>query len=82
MVDNLSEIIWPKLSRAKALLKGAIAYAKQQGATLIEAYAVDKPALSNDEHMRFAVKSMYDNAGFKVVARRKPRGPIVRPKPT
>lgn len=28
---------------AQALLDGAIAYARQQGATLIEAYPVDKP---------------------------------------
>ena len=31
---------------ARALLKGAIAYAREHGATVIEAYPVDKPARS------------------------------------
>jgi hypothetical protein len=65
----------------QALLKGAVAYAKKQGAALVEAYPVDKPARSNDEYMWFGAKSMYDNAGFKEVARRKPQRPIVRIKP-
>jgi GNAT superfamily N-acetyltransferase len=63
---------------ARALLKGAVAYAKEQGATLIEAYPVDKPTRSKDDYMWFGAKSMYDNAGFKEVARRKPQRPIVR----
>lgn len=66
---------------AQALLKGAVAYAKEQGATLVEAYPVDNPARSKDEYMWFGAKSMYDNAGFKEVARRKPQRPIVRIKP-
>src|SRR5207244_10430651 len=47
---------------AQALLKGGVAYAKKQGATLIEAYPVDKPGRSNDEYMWFGAKSMYDKA--------------------
>jgi GNAT superfamily N-acetyltransferase len=66
---------------AKALLKGAVAYAKKKGATLVEAYPVDKPARSKDAYMWFGAKSMYDNAGFKEVARRKPQRPIVRIRP-
>lgn len=66
---------------AHALLKGAVLYAKKQGATLVEAYPVDKPARSKDDYMWFGAKSMYDNAGFKEVARRKPQRPIVRIKP-
>ena len=66
---------------ARALLKGAVAYAKRHGATLVEAYPVDKPARSNDDSMWFGAKSMYDSAGFKEVARRKPQRPIVRLKP-
>ena len=65
---------------AQALLTGAVAYAKKQGATLVEAYPVDKPTRSNDDSMWFGAKSMYDNAGFKEVARRKPQRPIVRMK--
>jgi GNAT superfamily N-acetyltransferase len=63
---------------ARALLKAAIAYAKQQGATLLEAYPVDRPARSKDDQMWFGAKTMYDRAGFKEVARRKPQRPVVR----
>jgi hypothetical protein len=48
---------------------------------LVEAYPVDKPVRSNDEYMWFGAKSMYDKAGFKEMARRKPYRPIVRIKP-
>lgn len=63
---------------ARALLEGAIAYARKKGARLIEAYPVDRPARSKDDQMWFGAKSMYDKAGFKEVARRKPQRPIVR----
>jgi ribosomal protein S18 acetylase RimI-like enzyme len=66
---------------AQALLAGAVAYAKKQGAKLVEAYPVDKPNRSKDDYMWFGAKSMYDRAGFKEVARRKPQRPIVRIKP-
>lgn len=63
---------------AHALLEGAIAYAREHGATLVEAYPVDKPERSSDDAMWFGAKSMYDRAGFHEVARRKPARPIVR----
>jgi ribosomal protein S18 acetylase RimI-like enzyme len=63
---------------AHSLLKGAVAYARKQGATLVEAYPVDKASRSNDASVWFGAKSMYDKAGFKVVARRKPQRPVVR----
>jgi GNAT superfamily N-acetyltransferase len=63
---------------ARALLAGAVAYAKKQGATLLEAYPVDRPGHSKDDTMWFGAKSMYDHAGFAEVARRKPQRPIVR----
>ncbi|MBT2303682.1 GNAT family N-acetyltransferase [Variovorax paradoxus] len=66
---------------AQALLDGAIAYARKRGATLLEACPVDKPGRSGDDQMWFGAKSMYDRAGFKEVARRKPRRPVVRLKP-
>jgi ribosomal protein S18 acetylase RimI-like enzyme len=66
---------------ARALLDGAIAYARKQGATLLEAYPVDKPGRSHDDAMWFGAKSMYDDAGFEEVARRKPQRPVVRLKP-
>lgn len=66
---------------ARALLEGAVAYARKHGATLIEAYPVDKPGRASDEAMWFDAKSMYDRAGFREVARRKPERPIVRLEP-
>ena len=66
---------------ARALLRGAIAYAGEQGARLVEAYPVDKPSRSNDDNMWFGAKSMYDDAGFKEVARRKPQRPVMRIRP-
>ena len=54
------------------------AYARKRGATLIEAYPVDKSTRSRDDAMWFGAKSMYDRAGFKEVARRKPARPVVR----
>jgi ribosomal protein S18 acetylase RimI-like enzyme len=65
---------------ARALLRGAIAYAKKQGAKLLEAYPVDRPGRSKDDAMWFGAMSMYDKAGFKEVARRKPERPVVRRK--
>lgn len=63
---------------ARALLSGAVDYARKRGATLVEAYPVDKRTRSNDIDMWFGSKSMYDRAGFKEVARRKPARPVVR----
>jgi GNAT superfamily N-acetyltransferase len=63
---------------AHALLRGAIAYARKHGATLIEAYPVDRQGRSRDDAMWFGAKSMYDRAGFEEVARRKPARPVVR----
>jgi len=63
---------------AHALLRGAIAYARKRGARLIEAYPVDKKGRSSDVSMWFGAKSLYDRAGFREVARRKPARPVVR----
>ena len=67
---------------ARALLKGAIAYARRHGARIIEAYPVDRSGRSSDDSMWFGAKSMFDEAGFSEVARRKPQRPIVRLSPT
>lgn len=63
---------------ARALLRGAIAFARRRGAASLEAYPVDKPGRSSDEAMWFGAMSMYLRAGFKEVARRKPGRPVVR----
>lgn len=63
---------------AEALLAGAIAYARRQGARLLEAYPVDSRARTRDENLWFGTQSMFDRAGFEEVARRRPRRPVVR----
>jgi len=63
---------------SEALLRGAIDYARSRGATLLEAYPVDKRERSHPDFMFFGAKSMYDKAGFKEVARRKETRPVVR----
>ncbi len=63
---------------ARALLDGAVEYAKSQFVTILEAYPVDKSGRSRDDSMFFGAKSMYDAAGFEEVARRKPTRPVVR----
>jgi ribosomal protein S18 acetylase RimI-like enzyme len=63
---------------ARALLDGAVAYAKSRGAKLVEAYPVDKAVRAPDDSMWFGAKSMFDAAGFAEVARRRPARPIVR----
>lgn len=65
---------------AHAMLRAAVAYAREQGATIIEAYPVDKRGNLSDDTLWFGTKSMYDRTGFKEVARRKPARPIVRRK--
>ena len=63
---------------SEALLKGAIDYARSRGATLLEAYPVDKDEPSHPDFMWFGAKRMYDRAGFKEVTRRKENRPVVR----
>lgn len=60
------------------LLDAAIRWAGERGATVLEAYPVDKPGRSNTDFMFFGTKSLYDRAGFEEVARRKPTRPVVR----
>lgn len=63
---------------AKALLAGAIAYARSQGVKLLEAYPVDRTTRGADDSLWFGVQSMYEEAGFEEVARRKPKRPVMR----
>jgi ribosomal protein S18 acetylase RimI-like enzyme len=66
---------------ARALLEGAIAFTRRHKVALLEAYPVDRPGRSSDDSMWFGAKSMFDKAGFKEVARRRPERPIVRLRP-
>jgi GNAT superfamily N-acetyltransferase len=63
---------------ARELLAGAVRYAKKRGVRLLEAYPVDKDDPSATEAPWFGSKSMFDEAGFQEVARRKPARPVVR----
>ncbi len=65
---------------SKALLRAAIDYARSKGATLLESYPIDKKERSHPDFMWFGAKSMYDRAGFKEIARRKPTRPVMRRK--
>lgn len=63
---------------AKALLEGAIAYARRKRVRILEAYPVDRPGRAKDDSLWFGTKSMFDAAGFREVARRKPQRPVMR----
>lgn len=60
---------------ARALLSGAIDDARSRGVEMLEAYPVDAAGTVRDDSMWFGNKSMYDDAGFVEVARRKPARP-------
>lgn len=63
---------------AKGLLQGAIDYARKNGATILEAYPVDKGGRVADERLWHGTRSMYERAGFVEVARRRPERPMMR----
>ena len=63
---------------ARDLLAGAIRYARKRGVRLLEAYPVDKAHPSASDAPWFGSKTMFDEAGFDEVARRKPARPVVR----
>lgn len=69
---------WRGRGVATALLRGAIDYARGSGATVLEAYPVDKTDRGRDEWLWNGAKSMYDKAGFTEAARRRPERPVVR----
>jgi GNAT superfamily N-acetyltransferase len=70
----------PRPRVARALLGAAMQEARQRGVTL-EAYPVDKPGPLEDDNLWFGPASLYAEAGFTEVARRKPERPVVRLKP-
>jgi len=70
---------------ARALLDAAVVYAREHGATMLEAYPADVPAGERIESAAVykGTVSMFERAGFEVVARRRSPGakqdrPIVR----
>ena len=63
---------------SQGMLEAAVDYARSRGARLVEAYPVDKDQRGHPDDMFFGAKSIYDRAGFREVARRKPTRPVVR----
>jgi GNAT superfamily N-acetyltransferase len=63
---------------SQRMLEAAVDYARSRGARLVEAYPVDKDQRGHPDDMFFGAKSIYDRAGFREVARRKPGRPVVR----
>ena len=63
---------------AHALLAGALAWARERGVRLIEAYPVDRDVAGAPDASWFGSCSMFEKAGFTEVARHKPARPIVR----
>jgi GNAT superfamily N-acetyltransferase len=63
---------------SRRMLEAAVDYARSRGARLVEAYPVDKDQRGHPDEMFFGAKSIYDRAGFREVARRKPTRPVVR----
>jgi len=63
---------------AHGLLEGAIAYARKRGVKILEAYPVDRKTPSHDDSLWFGTQSMFDAAGFREVARRRPTRPVMR----
>ena len=60
------------------LLAEAIAFARDNGARVLEAYPVDKAGRSHDDFMFFGSRSLYQRAGFTEVARRSPSRVVMR----
>jgi GNAT superfamily N-acetyltransferase len=63
---------------AQRMLRAAVDHARAHGARLLEAYPVDVEGQKDPSEMFFGAKSMYDRAGFREVARRRPTRPVVR----
>ena len=63
---------------ARALLDGAIDYARKRGVEVLEAYPVDTAGRVRDDSLWFGTGAMFEAAGFVEVARRKPARPVVR----
>ncbi|MEP7025233.1 MAG: GNAT family N-acetyltransferase [Actinomycetota bacterium] len=60
------------------LLDAAIGFARDRGATTLEAYPVDKAERSHDDFMFFGSRSLYEQAGFHEVVRRSPTRIVMR----
>jgi GNAT superfamily N-acetyltransferase len=62
----------------RALLDGAVAFAKEHGASCVEGYPLDAPRKLNSGELFVGRLSVFLDAGFEEVLRRSPTRPIVR----
>ncbi|MFO7543956.1 MAG: GNAT family N-acetyltransferase [Trueperaceae bacterium] len=62
----------------KELLEGAITYAREQGAAILEAYPVDLAVPDHANAPWFGSAHMFAEAGFEEVARRRDDRPVMR----
>ncbi len=60
------------------LLAAAIGFARDSGASVLEAYPIDKAERSHDDFMFFGSRSLYERAGFTEVVRRSPTRVVMR----
>jgi|ERR1022692_2137279 GNAT superfamily N-acetyltransferase len=60
------------------LLAAAIDYARDNGATMLEAYPVDSADRARDDYMFFGSRGLYEQAGFEEVVRRSPTRVVMR----
>ena len=60
------------------LIREAAAYARSQGAAIIEAYPIEPHAGSDSGSLYYGVVSVFTAAGFIEVARRSPYHPVMR----
>lgn len=63
---------------SKALIKGALDFAKQHGAKIVEAYPYTVSEKKTATSIYTGVTSSFETAGFKPVIARKPHRPIMR----
>jgi len=63
---------------AHELLAASVDWARQRGVRLLEGYPVDLAETPGAESLWFGTQSMFHEAGFDEVARRKPGRPVVR----
>jgi GNAT superfamily N-acetyltransferase len=62
----------------RRLLAAAIDYARENGASVLEAYPVDKAERSHADFMFFGSRGLYEQAGFREVIRRSPTRVVMR----
>lgn len=68
---------WRRRGLMRPLIRGAVAHARAQGATTIEAYPVDGRSPSHWD-LFLGTPAAFRESGFVEVARRLPRRPILR----